>query len=135
MIAGLIALMRFQPVRLAVASAMAGPPLIFDRRLHARRLDRAGPGFATADFLKRRAAGDIVERLEAINRRFPLAADLGARDGTFARALAQSEAAGKIDALVQTDLSAAMLSRADGLRVVADEERLPFAPESLDLVV
>jgi SAM-dependent methyltransferase len=114
---------------------MAGPPLIFDRRLHARRLDRAGPSFAAADFLKRRAAADIVERLEAINRRFPLAADLGARDGTFARALAQSEAAAKVDALVQTDLSPAMLSRASGLRLVADEERLPFAPESLDLVV
>jgi SAM-dependent methyltransferase len=122
-------------VRLALASLMAGPPVIFDRRLHARRLDRAGAGFAAADFLKRRAALDIVERLEAVNRRFPLAADLGARDGTFARALATSEAAAKVDTLVQTDLSAAMLARAGGLRLVADEERLPFAAESLDLVV
>ena len=114
---------------------MAGPPLIFDRRLHARRLQRAGPGFAAADFLKQRAAGDIVERLEAVNRRFPLSADLGARDGTFARALAASEAADKIDTLVQTDLSPAMLARSQGLRIAADEERLPFADESLDLVV
>jgi SAM-dependent methyltransferase len=126
---------RFQSAALAVANPMAGPPLIFDRRLHARRLDRAGAGFVAADFLKRRVAGDIVERLEAINRRFPLAVDLGARDGTFNRALAASEAAEKIDTLVQTDLSAAMLSRTGGLRLVADEERLPFAPESLDLVV
>src|ERR1700761_4371254 len=106
------------PVHLALASAMAGPPLIFDRRLHARRLERASSGFAAADFLKQRGAGDIVERLEAINRRFPLAADLSARDGTFARALAASDAAGKIDMLVQTDLSPAMLSRAQGPRLV-----------------
>ncbi|HEY2051697.1 MAG TPA: methyltransferase domain-containing protein [Caulobacteraceae bacterium] len=114
---------------------MAGPPLIFDRRLHAQRLERASSGFAAADFLKQRGAGDVVERLEAINRRFPLAADLGARDGAFARALAASDAAGKIDMLVQTDLSLAMLSRAQGPRLVADEERLPFAAQSLDLIV
>jgi SAM-dependent methyltransferase len=114
---------------------MAGPPLIFDRALHARRLSRAAEGYAAADFLKRRAAQDIVERLEAINRRFPVAVDLGARDGAFARALAQSEAAAKVDFLAQSDLSPAMLARTSGPRVAADEERLPFAPESLDLVV
>lgn len=114
---------------------MASPPLIFDRRLHARRLARAATTFSAADFLKRRAAGDLVERLEAINRRFERAADLGARDGTFAAVLAESPAAGKIGLLAQSDLSAAMLGRASGPRVVADEERLPFARGSLDLVV
>jgi len=114
---------------------MASPPRIFDRPLHARRLARAAMGFATADFLKRRAAADLVERLEAINRRFERAADLGARDGTFAKVLAGSPAAGKVGLLAQSDLSAAMLARASEARVVADEERLPFAPSSLDLVV
>jgi len=73
-------------------------------------------------------------RLETIMRRFPSAVDLGARTGAFAKALAGSDAAEKIDLLIETDLSAAMLGR-DGVRVVADEERLPFAPNSLDLVV
>jgi SAM-dependent methyltransferase len=114
---------------------MASPPLIFDRALHARRLARAAKGFPAADFLKRRAAGDLVERLETINRRFELAADLGARDGAFASALASSPAAAKIGLLVQSDLSAAMLARAGGTRLVADEERLPFAPAGLDLIV
>jgi SAM-dependent methyltransferase len=114
---------------------MASPPFIFDRGLHARRLTRAAGGFAEAGFLKRRAAGDLVERLETINRRFPRAADLGARDGTFARTLAASPAADKVGLLVQSDLSAAMLARAKGARLVADEERLPFAPGSLDLIV
>ena len=115
---------------------MPAPPLIFDRPLHRRRLTRAAPGFHRADFLKRRAAEDLVIRIEAIRRRFPVAVDLGARTGAFADALAASEAAAKIDVLIQTDLAAAMLKRgAGGVRLVADEERLPFAPASLDLAV
>ena len=86
-------------------------------------------------FLKTRAAQDAVERLEAILRRFPVAVDLGSRSGAFAQALALSDAAAKIDLLVETDLSAAMLAGRGGLRVAADEEMLPFADASLDLVV
>ncbi|HVN01533.1 MAG TPA: methyltransferase domain-containing protein [Caulobacteraceae bacterium] len=112
---------------------MAGPPRLFDRNLHRRRLDRAARRYA--GFLKRRAAEDLVQRLEAVRRDFPLAVDLGARDGAFATALARSDAAAKVGLLVQTDLSAAMLAGRRGPRVVADEERLPFAHESLDLVV
>ena len=111
------------------------PPRIFDRDLLRRRLDRAAPGFAGADFLKRRAAGDIVMRLEAIMRDFPRAVDLGARNGAFAQALAESDAAPRVGLLVEADLSGPMLAGRGGLRVQADEERLPFAPASLDLVV
>ncbi|HEX6859663.1 MAG TPA: methyltransferase domain-containing protein [Caulobacteraceae bacterium] len=111
---------------------MTTPPLLFDRALHRRRLDRAAPSYA--DFLKRRAADDVVFRLGAIMRRFPLAVDLGARTGAFAQALAASEARDKVDLLIETDLSATMLDR-PGARLVADEERLPFASESLDLIV
>ncbi|HEY1752681.1 MAG TPA: methyltransferase domain-containing protein [Caulobacteraceae bacterium] len=114
---------------------MSGPPRLFDRALHRRRLDRAAAGYANAGFLKRRAAQDLVARLEAIRREFPVAVDLGARDGAFVRALAASDAAAKVGLLVETDLSAAMLAGRHGLRLVADEERLPFAPQSLDLVV
>jgi SAM-dependent methyltransferase len=113
---------------------MSEAPRIFNRALHARRLDRASAGFAAAGFLAARAAGDLVERLAATNRAFPLAVDLGARDGAFARALIE-DAPGKVGWLVETDLSRAMLGARSGARLVADEERLPFAPESLDLVV
>lgn len=114
---------------------MNAPPRLFDRELHRRRLDRAAPGYGAADFLKARAAGDAVERLESIMRTFPLAVDLGARNGAFAAALAQSEARAKVGALIETDLSARMLAGRGGLRVQADEERLPFADESLDMAV
>jgi len=114
---------------------MAAPPVLFDRALRRRRLDRAAATFSSASYLKARAAEDLVARLAAINRRFERAADLGARDGSFAKALALSDAADKIGWLIETDLSRSMLGRDAGARLVVDEERLPFAPASLDLIV
>lgn len=114
---------------------MSAPPRLFDRDLLRTRLDRAAPGYAAADFLKARAAEDAVVRLEAIMREFPRAVDLGARNGAFAKALATSDVAARVGFLVEADLSARMLAGRPGARLVADEERLPFAPASLDLVV
>jgi SAM-dependent methyltransferase len=114
---------------------MHAPPLIFDRATLRARLDRAAPGYGSADFLKRRAAEDAVVRLEAIMRDFPVAVDLGARNGAFRDALAASDAAAKVGVLIEADLSTGMLAGRDGPRLVADEERLPFAYGKLDLVV
>ena len=114
---------------------MSTPPILFDRPLHRRRLDRAAKGYGRADFLKARAADDAVARLEAIMRSFPLAVDLGARDGAFARALQSSPARERVGTLIEADLSGAMLGGRPGLRVQLDEERLPFAEASLNLVV
>ena len=68
-------------------------------------------------------------------RDFPRAVDLGARNGAFAQALAASDAAPRVGLLVEADLSGRMLAGRSGMRVLADEERLPFAPASLDLIV
>lgn len=114
---------------------MSPPPPLFDRALHRLRLDRAAGRYSQADFLKARAAADVVERLEAILRDFPMAVDLGARSGLFAVALAQSPASERVGLLIETDLSAAMLMGREAPRLQVDEERLPFAPESLDLIV
>jgi SAM-dependent methyltransferase len=116
-------------------SQTSGPPRLFDRTLHRKRLDRAASGFGGADFLQRRAAADLVERLEGIMRDLPVAVDLSARNGAFREALAESAAAAKVGVLFEADLSGAMLAGRAGPRVVLDEERLPFAPASLDLVV
>lgn len=113
---------------------MSAPPRLFDRVLHRKRLDRAAPGYANADFLQRRAAYDVAERLSPILRTFSLAVDLSARSGAFAEALA-TEAPGRVETLIEADLSHRMLAGRGGLRVTADEERLPFADASLDLVV
>jgi SAM-dependent methyltransferase len=68
-------------------------------------------------------------------RDFPLAVDLSARHGALRAALAESSAAARVGLLIEADLSPAMLATRSGPRVVLDEERLPFAPQSLDLVV
>jgi SAM-dependent methyltransferase len=114
---------------------MTASPLLFDRALLRTRLDRAAPDYASADFLKRRAAEDVVMRLETILRRFPVAVDLGARNGAFSDALAASDAVEKIDVLFEADLSARMLGIGNGRKAVADEERLPFGDATLDLAV
>ena len=80
------------------------PPRLFDRALHRKRLDRAASGFAGADFLQRRAALDLVERLEVIMRDFPRAVDLSARNGAMREALTDSSAAQRVGMLVEADL-------------------------------
>lgn len=107
---------------------------IFDRRLHARRRARAARGYAAHSFLKQAAAEDIALRLSAVNRRFERILDLGAHDGTMGRTLkADPSLADRIGEVVSMDLSAAFADRPLG--IVADEEALPFADASFDLVV
>jgi SAM-dependent methyltransferase len=107
---------------------------IFDRRLHARRRDRAAAGYQEFSFLKQAASEDIALRLSAINRRFNRVLDLGAHDGTLSRVLqTDPAAAGRIGEVFSSDLSPAFAR--PPLGVVADEEALPFADASLDLIV
>jgi SAM-dependent methyltransferase len=97
------------------------PPLIFDRRLLRARIARALAKGAP-DFLLARAAEDLADRLATVKRDFPRVLDLGTPTPLFARAV---EAAGR----------PAPLRAGPQGNVVADEEALPFAPASFDLVV
>jgi len=104
---------------------------IFDRRLHARRRARASARFADYSFLKQIAAEDIAARLSAINRKFDRVLDLGAHDGLLARTLkADPLLASRLGEIVTADISPAYRPG-----VIADEEALPFAEGSFDLVV
>lgn len=111
---------------------MSNDPHIFDRGRVARHRKRASAGFAAFDFLAREMAERLCERLEDVTRRFPVALDLGAHHGVMGEVLAGR---GGVEQLVQTDLSEGFLKQARGLRVVADEEFLPFADNSFDLVI
>ncbi len=75
-----------------------------------------------------RAAEDLAERLETVQRRFDLALELGAFGGALAKALAESSAAAKIGQLIEAALAGAP-------HLGADEERLPLAEGRLDLIV
>ncbi len=105
---------------------------VFDRETVRRHRDRAAAGFARHDFLFREVADRLADRLADVARSFPTALDLGCHTGQFAEVVAGR---GGIERLVQTDLSPAMLRRARGSRLAADEEFLPFRPRSFDLVV
>lgn len=108
---------------------MAPNPTIFDRALLRRRQHRArvlGPEL----FLLDRVAEDFAERLATVLRHFDRAVDLGTPGDALLRVLAAS---GKTGMVVATG---PLATSGDGtfLRVAADEEALPFAGGSLDLV-
>ena len=113
---------------------------VFNRRLVRQRRDRAAAGFGDAAFLFEEAAARLTDRLDDTTRRFPSALDLGCRTGGLAGALLQGTGhrAG-IEHLVQMELSTAMAARAAAATgrptVAADEEALPFAEASFDLVI
>lgn len=101
-----------------------GPPDIFDRALRRRRRDRAAPGFAQHDFLRRHMLDGIEDRLAAVTRAFGDVLDLGTFDGGFALPGA---------AVTRLDAGAAFAQATGGVQ--ADEDRLPFPPASFDLIV
>lgn len=105
---------------------------VFDRRSVRLHRDRAASKLPAHDFLLREIAHRLVDRLDDFRRKFPVALDLGCRHGHLAGELARR---GGARTLVHCDLSLAMVRRATGTRLVADEEALPFAEASFDLVV
>ncbi len=112
-----------------------GPPALFDRRLLARRRDRAARDFPSYDFLHARAADDLLDRVESVTRDFDVCVVLGG-GGAIGRALNDRPGArAKINHLIETDLSPKMAGLSEHSAVCLDEERLPIAPQSVDLVI
>ena len=108
---------------------------LFDRTLLRRRRDRAAVNLTAHDFLFAEVAERLTERLDDVTRKFPRALDLGCHGGALARALGRR---GGVETLVQCDLSPAMARAAASAgrpSLAADEEALPFAPRSFDLVM
>jgi SAM-dependent methyltransferase len=95
---------------------MADIPRIFDRRVYALRRAKTRASFLAAD-----VGENLAQRLGAVSRRFVRALDLSTRDDVFAAIAPSAE-------------NWTRTSLAHG-GVIADEEALPFAHESFDLVV
>ena len=95
---------------------MSSSPTIFDRKLLRARQNRAR-ALGPETFLIDRVADELGERLLAVMRSFECAVDLGTPTDAVRRLLAASE---KIGMLIDS--------------VAVDEEALPFADGSLDLV-
>jgi SAM-dependent methyltransferase len=106
------------------------PPgaLLFDRALVRVHRRRGAKDFARHRFLFERAAEDIVQRLEQIDRTFDPVLLLGPHATLLEQALAASPlAAARIGRILAMD------GRAGG--VCGDEEALPFAPMSFGAVL
>ncbi len=105
--------------------------LIFEPELAVRRKRRAlSAAVAGADFLMRRAAEDLEERLAAVERNFASAAAIHCVTPHAADVLAASPKVGEV---TRVEADPAFLGGADGL--VASGDALGLEPESLDLAV
>jgi SAM-dependent methyltransferase len=102
---------------------------VFDRRAVRLHRDRAAGTVQAVDAILREAALRLIDRLDDTVRRFDAALDVGGR-GIVAELL-RARGIG----CVSLDLSARMAAVSGAPAVCGDEEMLPFAPESFDLVV
>lgn len=100
---------------------------IFDRHMRRLRRDRAAPRFADHAFLRDRMLEDLIDRLQSVTRSFARALDLATADGALA---ARLRALGI--ATVAADPGFAFARAGHGVQ--CDEDRLPFADASFDLV-
>jgi NADH dehydrogenase [ubiquinone] 1 alpha subcomplex assembly factor 5 len=106
-------------------------PEIFDRALRRRRRDRAALHFADHAFLRDHVADELIERLAEVTRTFNRMLDLGCMDGMVGRRVA-AEAATPIR-VIAADAGFGFAKAAGGVQ--CDEDRLPFADASFDLVI
>jgi SAM-dependent methyltransferase len=102
--------------------------LPFDRTLRRQRRDRAAGRFGDADYLHRLVADDLLARLNAVTRTFERALDLGTAGGYLTAALR----ARGIE-VVAADPGYCFSRGSGGIQ--CDEDRLPFADASFDLIV
>ena len=115
---------------------MADPITVFDRHILKLRRDRAASRASEFNFLFAETADRLADRLEDTTRSFPRAVDLGCHSGELAQILAASS---RVETLHQADISYRYAKAARDLNgrssMVADEEFLPFAEGSLDLIL
>lgn len=103
---------------------------VFDRALVRRRRDRAAATVARVAPVLEDCADRLLDRLDDTTRRFTRALEIGGRGVVAPRLRARG-----VPFVVSMDLSARMVAGAGGLAVAGDEEFLPFAPGSFDLIV
>lgn len=110
------------------------PPRLFDRDLLRTRRNRHAGDMHQYNFLVHRAFEDMCDRVESITRDFPDALILGGGPG-LREALNGRGAGAKINWLAQSDLSPRLAGKLISPSLCLDEEQLPFADHSLDLIL
>ncbi|MEZ5786002.1 MAG: methyltransferase domain-containing protein [Xanthobacteraceae bacterium] len=105
--------------------------LLFDRSL-ARIRRRRALALGLATFLLDRVADDVAGRLASVLRRFAIAVDLGTPGDALRRALMSGQ---QVETLIAIDCVPDTLAAARPFAAVAEEDLLPLATASVDLVV
>ncbi len=113
----------------AMPDAMPDFMHVFDRAAVRRHRDRAAATVAGVADILSDCADRLLDRLDDTTRRFTRALDVGGRGVVAPRLRARG-----IETFC-SDLSPRMAALADTLAVAADDEFLPFADASFDLVV
>ncbi len=115
---------------------MADPITVFDRDILKLRRDRAATRAQDYNFLFAETAERLADRLDDTTRTFPMAVDLGCHSGELGPIIGNR---GGIETLYQSDISTGYARNAQAnngkTTLVADEEFLPFAEGSLDLIL
>ncbi|XP_072030985.1 arginine-hydroxylase NDUFAF5, mitochondrial-like [Amphiura filiformis] len=112
---------------------------VFDRQTKRNQKNRAAMAddVEVYDYIKDEIGYRVADRIRDVARKFPVALDLGCGRGHIAKHL-DEEMVGK---LYLCDMAEKMLEQAEPMegiptvKVIADEEFLPFKENSLDLVV
>jgi NADH dehydrogenase [ubiquinone] 1 alpha subcomplex assembly factor 5 len=105
------------------------PSLLFDRQLLKKRRNKIAATYFAYSFLKTKVAQNLADRLHLIPRSFPCCIDLGGHTGQIGQVLNQG-------CIILTDISEEMVRQSSlPLKVVVDEEFLPFALQSADLII
>ena len=105
---------------------------VFDRAQVRRQRDRAAANLRQHEFLLGEVAERLSERLLDVNRSFPVALDLGCHTGQTARTIRGVRG---VETVLMADFSPEMARQAGPAALVADEEMLPFAPATFDLII
>ena len=105
--------------------------LIFDSKLRRQRLMRVAGDFRSHDFLAERCAQDIGQRLSAINKSFPVVVNLSDLRGVMNDEIGSLPKSCYITASETNQ----MQSQSRFPKLIADDELIPFAMESVDLFI
>lgn len=116
------------------ATDTSTPPRLFDRKLLQARRNRCAGNIHDHHFLAQRCFDDICDRVESISRDFQRTLILGGGPA-LTEMIAGRHLASKLDWVAQSDLSPAIARRLAASPLCLDEERLPIADESVDLIL
>uniref|UniRef100_F7A0S9 Arginine-hydroxylase NDUFAF5, mitochondrial n=1 Tax=Xenopus tropicalis TaxID=8364 RepID=F7A0S9_XENTR len=126
------------PCRRSASSTAASALNVFDRQMKRRQKDWAvsQPGAHHCDYLREEVGERIADRVFDIARTFPFALDLGSGRGYISQHLTKDI----VERFVHADLSEKALrnlaaSEIPSVRVIVDEEFVPFKENTFDLVV